>query len=609
MSLKSLQLTPRGTDGWGVGPLLFGRCTTLLLGPNGSGKTPIMKAIAFCLGQPTEFPPKVLEKCSAATLTLEDSEGSYAIRRALSPSVDIEVLGPSNETQRFSDERSFSAWMLPKLGIPLRSLTGIRGEVAPPYVSVAGPMFLVDQDTGWTMPYAHHERQSFVRDQAEEVLRWMLEIPARHKAVDDSARRSAGISLASAQDQIASKRLALEALQRELGADSLSAGQESLNARRVALEEALQRRYSALEARTQAEGEFDSRVREASSDRDSTLFAADALRRRIDGVVAVQREVGAELGALEENEVAATAFRHFCGNENCQFFRRPEESYGRRVLYLKDQLKDFESGTSQMESELSLLRERLAEANSALSAAVQARTTSQTQSQSGAAVDDVRALAIELAEVQSRIFRLGQANADRLKLDQLVEVEARAAALVAELTPTRGPNRENSRLLDARAILAQKFSEWLETLRTPNVSSSAMLDEQLRLFVGGERLYPQSSHSGSTRTRIVLAFHAAVLQTSIEMRGNHPNLLVLDAPRQHELSAADLRSFVDRFHTLFSTEGRVVQLILSASDSDVVGPDRADAIWTPTFDLGEGPRYLGPSTASASVENSTEAVG
>jgi hypothetical protein len=313
------------------------------------------------------------------------------------------------------------------------------------------------------------------------------------------------------------------------------------------------------------------------------------------------------LGALEENEVAATAFRHFCGNENCQFFRRPEESYGRRVLYLKDQLKDFESGTSQMERDLAFQEERLAEANRVLNNTVATRMASQAQSAGDVSIGDLRALAMELADVQSRIARRNQMEAERMKLDQLVEAEARASALVVELTPRRGPNRDNSRLLDARTLLAQKFSEWLVTLRTPNVSPSSMLDDELHLFVSGERLYPQSSHSGSTRTRIVLAFHAAVLETSVELNGSHPRLLVLDAPRQHELSAADLRSFVDRFYSLFSVEGRLVQLILSASDSDVVSPDRADVIWTPSFDLGDGLHYLGPETAIG-IEDSVESV-
>jgi hypothetical protein len=608
--LETLHLLPRGADGWSSGPYRFGRCTTLLLGPNGAGKTPLMKAIAFCLGQPVELPPKILEKCETAVLTMVDADGRHAIRRTLSPEVRIEIVGPNGDMKQFDDERSFSAWVLPRLGVPLRTLTTQSGDHVAPYMSVVGPMFLVDQDTGWTMPYVPHERQHFVRDQAQEVLRWVLGLPARHRAIDRSAQRAATISLVAVQDQIAAKRLTLEALHVELGLDALPDSSGRLIARRTELEESLRRTYSALESVSRMDSEFDARVRDASASRDIVHVEVDALLRRVAQVVRVQREVGVELGALEENEVAATAFRHFCGNENCQFFRRPEESYGRRVLYLKDQLKDFESGASQLERELSLQTDRLAESNSNLKTALETKVASLSQTQGSAAVDDVRGLSRELAEVERRIALVARAMNERSALDTLVASEATAADVAEELKPSRAPKRDNSRLLDARSILAQKFGEWLLTLRTPNVSSEALLDDELRLFMGGERLYQQSSHSGSTRTRIVLAFHAAVLETSLATHGSHPRLLVLDAPRQHELSAADLKSFVDRFYSRFSTEESLVQLVLSASDADVVAADQADSIWVPTIDFGGGPRFFGaPATPRGSAISAAESGG
>lgn len=50
MRLLDLTLEPRGVNGWGSSTLAFGRRVTSLFAPNGSGKTPLIQSIAFCLG-------------------------------------------------------------------------------------------------------------------------------------------------------------------------------------------------------------------------------------------------------------------------------------------------------------------------------------------------------------------------------------------------------------------------------------------------------------------------------------------------------------------------------------------------------------------------------
>jgi len=62
------------------------------------------------------------------------------------------------------------------------------------------------------------------------------------------------------------------------------------------------------------------------------------------------------------------------------------------------------------------------------------------------------------------------------------------------------------------------------------------LDQDFDLFIDGE-LFSETSHqSGNTRTRIVLALHAALLEVALARNGNHPGWLPFDAPKQHELS-------------------------------------------------------------------------
>ena len=95
------------------------------------------------------------------------------------------------------------------------------------------------------------------------------------------------------------------------------------------------------------------------------------------------------------------------------------------------------------------------------------------------------------------------------------------------------------------------------------------------------------------RTRIVLAFRAAMVETSLIMGGVHPRLLVLDAPRQHELDASDSRSYIKRFHDMSTKRANPVQLVLSAIDPAIVPEGCMDEIWEPPFKFDDELRFLG----------------
>lgn len=594
MTLRKLELLPRGDAGWTSGPLAFGEATTVLIGPNGAGKTPVLKALFYALGHPVELPPLIREKCRAVSVELFVNERTYRIERRFAPGVDASVTNGTTDAVTFKEERGLSEWILPKLGVSLRTLSGRNGEKIPPYMSVAGPMFLVDQDVGWTASYVPFETHQFVKDQREEVIRWLLDLPARNRPIDKSEFQEAKTKLAGIQEQIAFKRRGLEALQRELGEDRTADAQGRLEERRVTLEADLSRAQSILQGLSQTESVLDVRVREAIQQRDEAIRRVANAKRRKAQLGEVQAEIGAELGALEQNEVAAEAFRTLCGNKACQFFRNPEDSFGRRVLYLKDQLKDFESSTGETERELAALADHVAAAEHAVKSAIDEKKKSLERAGGGEAIGVVEATSRELGEVHVRLDRLERIGRERQQLDALINKEARAGEEVAELQPARGPRKDSSRLLDARQNLAATFKEWLLALRTPNVPADVSFDEELRLIVSGERFTAKSSHSGSTRTRLVLAYHAAMLETSLMMGGAHPRLLVLDAPRQHELSAADLRAYIERFHSLSIKQKEPVQLVFSATDPEVVPETCVDALWKPPFTFDDGSRFLGP---------------
>jgi hypothetical protein len=218
-----------------------------------------------------------------------------------------------------------------------------------------------------------------------------------------------------------------------------------------------------------------------------------------------------------------------------------------------------------------------------------------------ATVNAIDAISREMSDIRVRLDRLERIAKERSRLNALIDREARASEAVADLRPTSGPRRDNSRVLDARQTLATTFREWLAALRTPNIPADVHFDDELRLIISGERFTAKSSHSGSTRTRIVLAYHAAMVESSLRMNGVHPRLLVLDAPRQHELSAEDLRSYIERFHAMSVAEqskgSSPIQLVFSATDPAIEPSGKVDSIWMPSFRFNEGPRFLGPASS------------
>jgi DNA repair exonuclease SbcCD ATPase subunit len=92
MKLKTLQIYSHGNYGLGCEPLIFSDHITHIYGPNGCGKTPIIKSIAFCLGYPAVFRNDIYDRCKMASLEVEVDQNILRIERQLSREFDIEVI-------------------------------------------------------------------------------------------------------------------------------------------------------------------------------------------------------------------------------------------------------------------------------------------------------------------------------------------------------------------------------------------------------------------------------------------------------------------------------------------------------------------------------------
>jgi prefoldin subunit 5 len=417
--------------------------------------------------------------------------------------------------------------------------------------------------------------------------------------MDKTAFAEAKHRLDSLNDQLSIKRKTIEALTREIGADSRPDSRERLVKRREALLAELEQNSSALEALVKATSSLDNKVDEATRKRDAIKFALDGAERRIAELRRLGEELKSEVSILETNEIAADAFRILCGNETCQFFRRPEESYGRRLLYLKDQLKDFQSSFATMEQDISSLRSDLDESEKQLRDAIQVRQLNVSKLPSGQIVPVIDAITKELSEINLRIERIDSTMAEQKRFDAMIEATLRQEEEVRSLRPTGGGKSDRTRLNEVRENLTNSFREWLTVLNTQNVPEKIWFDEDLRLNLADDRFSENSPFKGSTRTRIVLAYHASVVEISLKKDGYHPPFLILDTPKQHELHAADLAAFVTRFEEMVLQCKKPFQLVIGATEEDFVENTASGVLWRPKFGTVEKPRFLGvPGTES-----------
>lgn len=136
--------------------------------------------------------------------------------------------------------------------------------------------------------------------------------------------------------------------------------------------------------------------------------------------------------------------------------------------------------------------------------------------------------------------------------------------------------------------LAAATNRWLTILKA-NEGGAIGVDESLRLTVGDKPLSDTKGPSGSSRLRLILAYHAAMLEVALELGGSHPPWLLFDAPKQHELEPDDFAAYLVELRRVFA--GKNVQIVISSST--VISKESGDETWEPRFPGEKHPWFLG----------------
>lgn len=583
MKLLSLKLIARGVHGWESPNLVFGARTTSLHAPNGSGKTPLLQAVAYCLGFASQFREDIREKCQAAVLTFEHDQSTYTLRRDLGNDFHIAVQTDGSEKEFFS-EGDFAKAIFQEFGMSIPVLIGTNKQSATPYISTLLPIFYVRQDGGYNEPY--RPPASFISGQFVEMIRFAFGLSPRRSYTAQRDLITAKEQLDAAQRRVVFQQKVVADMSATIDDSPLS--RDRLNQRAATLTEQIQDVKNSVDAAgaandavldlLQAKEEQIRLTRRQQADLQARLAGIDSIRSEIEGEIQT-------LSLNEESKRALESFFDICGRADCGLFMTSTESYAKNLMYLKDQIKDLEANAGRAETQLEILKARLAdqEQEHALIASKVAQPERQNVTQQ--LISSIQALTKELLETEQDLAVIEQLTGEKSKYIELDNERSRIQDRIALFSNNTRSDLEFSKL---RLRVRELIVKWMDILNTPNASREIDIDLDFKIKFGTE---PIEVFTGSTRSRLILAIHAALFEHYLQDPKRPFRFLILDTPKQQELDSKDLGAFLhalqevcDKFHA---------QILLSATEYHHPIGER-DVEWLPQFQGAKQLMYLGP---------------
>lgn len=584
MRLVSLQLTAQGATGWESPVLQFGHRTTSLYAKNGSGKTPLVHALAFCLGYPIIFRDDINDKCKSAVLEIEQDKQQITLERFLGKEFAARVTVSGDEALQYFTERDYSDAIFDLLGMDIPSLVSTGKQATQPYLATALPIFYLNQDTGYSDTYKPY--RSFISDQFVEMVRFIFGLAPRHSfdaqkdliAAKETLERTTG-RIVEQQKRVADRASNIDETQ-----DSV----EVLDRTIATLTEQLSRLRDSVSSKSTAHSALQDLLSAKDDSIRATKRSIDQLQDRLRGITTIRSEIDAEIHTLGLNEEARRVFESFseiCQNPDCGLFIGSSQSYAKNLLYLKDQLKDLERNEQIARTRVTALQETLGQEE-----AERTEIASQIAPPGGGEVDEVlaaiRHVYTNLYGAEQKKAALGILTNERATYFRLEAERDRIQERIATLSQIGHADLEFNRLrLELRSLIVK----WLDVLETKNVKRDVEIDLDFKITFGGERI---EQIPGSTKIRVVLAIHAAILEEYLKQPDRPFRFLILDTPKQQEIQTQDLAGYLVAVSKLVGQAD--AQLVFSTTEYRFPS-ERQDAEWVPTFAGPEQPMYLHPA--------------
>ena len=118
-----------------------------------------------------------------------------------------------------TSEKEFSKYFFIFLNIRLSELSSVRPQKngIKPYISNFLPLIWIRQSTGWTYVYQPLKAHKFIKDQQEEMVRVLLNIPPKHPFSITKSYENKKVELEGIKNRIEISKKNLEDFQKEIG--------------------------------------------------------------------------------------------------------------------------------------------------------------------------------------------------------------------------------------------------------------------------------------------------------------------------------------------------------------------------------------------------------
>ncbi|EPJ0790544.1 TPA: AAA family ATPase [Vibrio vulnificus] len=573
MKLISLQLVGKGKQGWSSEELHFGEHITHLWGPNGCGKTPIVQSIAFCLGFPCVFRQDIYDHVNYAVLNVEVQGKRLSITRVFGTEVDIEVVEGTSVPQKFYNDDEYSEYLFELFFLERPDIISTANKSIKPYLSTLLPLVYLDQDDGYRGHY--YSKFNFIKDQFEEMIRILFKLPPKNSFNKKKQAIIEKEKLAQLDKAVhlASRRYET---QKELVSDINKTSEEI---------------YEEIEM---LDKELDN-LKSFHSNHDDSLNALDKiisshkrtihnidedireLHYRTKGVESIIAEINTEVDTLNLNEEARRVFvrsSDLCSSSNCQLFSSSSDSYSKNLLYLRDQIKDLERNAENDLSRIDELKRRRTAVEELTRQIVEERNNAIEKTEASALVEAISEIKNQLFGLQVQQEKLD--NLDKLSTIyfDLLSDQRRAVDRVASLSSSRNSVPE---IIQLKSRFKQLLIKWLESIGTINVNLDIKWKNDFVPLFGVESI---EQLKGSTRARVVLAYHAALIELLLESENVALDFIILDTPKQHEIHDNDLDNFMISLKKLCKQYS--LQVVFSTTEYKYKG-DSQDCCWEPKF--------------------------
>lgn len=555
MKLISLQIFPKGIKGLSSKEFFFADEITQLFGPNGCGKTPLIQAIVFCLGYPSVFRDEIYNRCDFVTLKFKIGVTFYEVSRLFSKDTDITLLESNGSKQNFFNEKDFTDYLFSIFNLKSGNLVTTSSKLGYPYMGSLLPIYYLDQDEGYSDFYIPPDR--FIKDQFSEMMRIAFNLPIKNP-FDDKKERIVAKEELDFYDRLVNER------SRELElakAESELSDEDAENAENEIISiEAQLKSYRNSTLRTD---DGNDAIQKIINGNLRNIHQIELELNEISSILSSKAkiidEINVEINTLSLNEDARRVFMSFseiCGSTNCSLFSSTSESYGKNLLYLRDQIKDLERNAkfeSDREGLLKIRREDFLKQNIELEKSIKKSETS----------DDISAIVEIVSALKNKAFSLQVKLSDRKKITTLqkryFETIIKRDQALDKYESFSSEKSFNPSLIKLRSELKACFIKWLTILGTKNISFDIGYKDDFVPILGAENV---TQLKGSTKVRVVLAYHAAIVELLAKRDDTLLKFLILDTPKQHEINNDDLNKYMSElkkisrdlgFQVIFST--------------------------------------------------------